>query len=96
MQGIEQRPTVVLPVGTSDLTRHPLEDFEATHEWVELGQIPVKSDADGFWHCMRQWKHERHWIERFGKLLWSSKLSPKRTGRGFQNQTVAEWQLAQG
>jgi hypothetical protein len=68
MQGIEQRPAVVLPVGTSDLTCHPLEDFEATHEWVELGQLPVKSNADGFWHCMRQWTHERHWNRTIWKI----------------------------
>lgn len=59
-----------LPSGTSDLTARPWDGFETMPGWVELAQVSVIADPAGFWHCMQQWTHERHW----NRTIWKMKV----------------------
>lgn len=57
-----------LPSGTSSLTAYPWDNFEAISGWTELAHVEVAADADGFWHCIEQWTHERHWNRSIWKI----------------------------
>jgi hypothetical protein len=82
---------LALPHGASDLTCQPLDDFDAIDNWVELGQLSVKSNADGFWHCMRQWTHERHWNRTIWKISLKQQLfSELPAACGFESSNVED------
>jgi hypothetical protein len=90
MQDGQESTGLTLPVGASDLTCHPLDDFDAIDNWVELAQLSVKSNADGFWHCMRQWTHERHWNRTIWKISLRQQLFSELPPVGRLDASTAE------